>query len=451
MAREKQKHQPKLFPSAPSSPPVAASGPSSLRRPPRPQDLTPASTLVPTFESIRAYMAANAHGITRDDAILEELSKLLHAKVYDETCGADSTPLRFFAAEGESDDLVVERVQLLYAESLEGQINGGTPRTIGLDSKSLLFAVRSLHALRLTHAGRDVIGEAYESLIFPALRGGQGQFFTPKNVGACLVNLVGLRQGDRVVDPACGPGGFLVEAAAVATSTGVEVLLHGVDKDDLLMRLASDSLRARGLPAAIACGNSLLPFDALPKPVAAILKPGHFDVVVTNPPFGSKIPVSGEDVLSQYDLSRKWMYSSRGGKWVATEHLRDAVPPQILFIERCWQLLKEGGRCGIVLPEGVLGNQSLGYIRRWLIDRADILAVVDCPLETFMPSTSTKTVLLVFQRRKNPLRPPVFMAVAEQCGHDRRGNPQAASDGTPDDDFPRIAQAWADSHTESRA
>jgi type I restriction enzyme M protein len=209
-----------------------------------------------------------------------------------------------------------------------------------------------------------------------------------------------------------------------------------------LVRLASDSLRARGLHAAIACGNSLLPFHELPKPARAVLQPESYDVVVTNPPFGAKIPVTGDDVLGQYDLARKWVYSARTSAWVATEQVRDAVPPQILFIERCWQLLREGGRCGVVLPEGVLGNQSLGYIRRWLIDRADILSVVDCPLETFMPSTSTKTVLLVFQRRRAPTRPDVFMAVAEQCGHDRRGQPLVASDGTIDDDFPKIAEAW---------
>lgn len=438
----KKSEEPTLFP-LPTTPPQ--SGPATqFTRPPTLSDLIPANTLVPTFEAIRGFMAANAHGITRDDAILEELSKLLHAKVYDETCAARGAPVRFFGLQSEPDEVAEGRVQRLYAESLEGQINGGSPKTIGLDTRSLLFAVRALQGLRLAHGGRDVIGEAYESLIFPALRGGQGQFFTPKNVGACLVELVGLSHGERVIDPACGPGGFLAESAAAAARAGVEVTLHGIDKDDLLVRLASDSLRARGLPAEIACGNSLLPFESLPKPARAILRPGHFDVVVTNPPFGAKIPVSGVDVLSQFELARKWVFSSKTDSWVATNQVRDALPPQVLFIERCWQLLREGGRCGIVLPEGVLGNQSLGYIRRWLIDRADILAVVDCPLETFMPSTSTKTVLLVFQRRRTPVRPPVFMAVAEQCGHDRRGQPVVAADGSPEDDFPRIARAWKD-------
>jgi len=118
------------------------------------------------------------------------------------------------------------------------------------------------------------------------------------------------------------------------------------------------------------------------------------------------------------------------------------VPPQVLFVELCWRLLKEGGRCAIVLPEGVVGNQSAGYIRQWLTERSDILGVIDCPLETFMPSTSTKTVIILFERRKEPKRPDIFMAIADKCGHDRRGNPLSRADGSADDDFPGIADAW---------
>lgn len=176
-----------------------------------------------------------------------------------------------------------------------------------------------------------------------------------------------------------------------------------------------------------------------------------YDVVLTNPPFGSKIPVAGDETLDQFDLARRWSYAPRAQRWIQHNELREAVPPQILFIERCWQLLTDGGRCGIVLPEGALGNQTLGYVRQWLTERADILAVIDCPLETFMPSTSTKTVILVFQRRSKPRRPHIFMAISERCGHDRRGKPLLAADGAPDDDFPRIAVAWKSPRLKCRA
>jgi type I restriction enzyme M protein len=420
-----------------------------LAQPPVYSELEPVPTLIPVFEAIRAFLAANATGMTRDEAILEELTKLLHAKVCDELQGRDGHALRFYALTAERPSQVRDRIRGLYAASLAKQPAADSAgRSITLDEVSCYFAVQALHHRCLQAAGRDVIGEAYETLIFPALRGGQGQFFTPKNVAACLAALVTVSSGQRVIDPACGTGGFLSEMMGV--SNGQPQQLVGIDKDELLVRLASDSFALRGLPANFACCNSLVRPDSLPYQVSELLTRETYDVAITNPPFGSKIPVVGDDLLRTYDLAFKWT-SHRDGKWRKQSELRDAVPPQILFIELCWKLLREGGRCGIVLPEGILGNQSLGYVRQWLTERTDILAIVDCPLETFMPSTSTKTVLLVFERRAEPRRPPVFMAVAHRCGHDRRGKPLVTEEGLRDDDFPTVASLWQEHTTARRA
>jgi type I restriction enzyme M protein len=81
-----------------------------------------------------------------------------------------------------------------------------------------------------------------------------------------------------------------------------------------------------------------------------------FDVILTNPPFGAKIPVVGKELLRQYALGHRWI--EKNDAWQRTTELLDKQPPQILFIERCLQLLKPGGRAGIVLPEGVFGNPS---------------------------------------------------------------------------------------------
>lgn len=429
--------QTSLFESSDSKPAASTtSGPP----PETVDDLRDVDTLVPIFADIRAFIAANGVGLTRDDRILEELSKLLHAKVFDET----NQSLRFRSQPDEDPERVYSRIGDLYRLSLNGDAqDSDSNASLRLDAQSVAYAVRALQHVRLTGAGRDVVGEAYETLIFPALRGGQGQFFTPKNVGACMATLLEVQSGERVLDPACGPGGFLAEVHAEANARGQSPVLLGVDKDDLLVRLACDSLQARGIPATVASANSLAPPTKVGRKAAAILSDGTADVVITNPPFGSKIPVSGESTLLQFDLAKKWTYSKRRGAWVAREGtLRSSLPPQILFVERCWQLLRDGGRCAIVLPEGILGNQSAGYIRQWLIERADILAVVDCPLETFMPSTSTKTTILMFQKTAKPKRPPVFMAVAETCGHDRRGRPLLDQEGVVDDDFVRIADAW---------
>lgn len=432
--------QPSLFTPSSTTDIPAGEGPHRGGAPVTVEDLEPVETLVPAFADIRAFIAANGVGLTRDDAILEELSKLLHAKVFDES----QPRLRFVARHGDSAETVFERIVALYLSSLNGEADGiDSAVALRLDPTCVAYAVRALQHVRLTGAGRDVVGEAYETLIFPALRGGQGQFFTPKNVGTCMASLLEVQTGERVLDPACGPGGFLAEVYADADARGQRPTLLGIDKDDLLVRLATDSLRARGIPATVASANSLAPFDMLSGKASKILAPGSVDVIITNPPFGSKIPVSGEETLQQFELAQKWTFSKRRDSWVPKEGTRRAsLPPQILFVERCWQLLREGGRCAIVLPEGVLGNKSTGYVRQWLVERADILAVVDCPLETFLPSTSTKTTILVFRKTSTPDRPAVFMAVADTCGHDRRGRPLIGDNGEIDDDFVRIAEAW---------
>ena len=104
--------------------------------------------------------------------------------------------------------------------------------------------------------------------------------------------------------------------------------------------------------------------------------------------------------------------------------LAEKEAPQILFIERCYQLLKYEGRMAIVLPDGVFGNNLLGYIRKYLLKKGRVLAIIDVPIETFMPNTTTKTSVLVFQKLRSQDIPddyPIYMAIAETCGHDRRG------------------------------
>jgi type I restriction enzyme M protein len=117
------------------------------------------------------------------------------------------------------------------------------------------------------------------------------------------------------------------------------------------------------------CQNTLEPVDSWPALMRQKIKPGTFDVLLTNPPFGKKIVVKGEKILSQFDLGYKWKYDRPTGEWERTGTLRDKLPPQIPFLERCIQLLKPGGRIGIVLPESIFGNPSHRYIVEWLLAR----------------------------------------------------------------------------------
>ena len=120
--------------------------------------------------------------------------------------------------------------------------------------------------------------------------------------------------------------------------------------------------------------------------------------------------------------------------------VKKKVAPQILFIERCLDYLVEGGRMGIVLPDGMFGNESMSYIRNWLIKKAQIIAIVDIPLETFLPMTGTKTSVMFLKKlKKIPDNYETFMAIAETCGHDRRGKEIPSDDIL---DIPKLYKDW---------
>ena len=186
---------------------------------------------------------------------------------------------------------------------------------------------------------------------------------------------------------------------------------------------------------------------------AAGLNPDfRFDVVLTNPPFGSRIPVQDKNILHNYDLAHGWICHGEG-KWSMSPAVLSAQDPQILFIELCVKLLKPGGRMGIVLPEGVFGNRQEGYVWAWLRQQGRITTLLDCPRTTFQPSTDTKTNVLFFQKQSTADQPEavpspkVAIGVALRCGHDRRGRTHLP-DGTPhEDDFDRLAKAFAPNGT----
>jgi type I restriction enzyme M protein len=157
------------------------------------------------------------------------------------------------------------------------------------------------------------------------------------------------------------------------------------------------------------------------------------DVVMTNPPFGSNIPVTDPNILRNYELAHVWERTADGG-FRNTGRLQGSVAPEVLFIERCLEWLKPAGRMGIVLPDGILGNPGDEYIRWWLLRHCWILASVDLPVEVFIVEANVNILTsLLFLKKKTEaeiqegdlgrkVEYPVFMAVAEKVGFDRRGN-----------------------------
>jgi type I restriction enzyme M protein len=176
------------------------------------------------------------------------------------------------------------------------------------------------------------------------------------------------------------------------------------------------------------------------KEAQELIELGSMDYVMANPPFGTKIKIEGQDILEQFDLAHAW--SKNGYKWVMEGNLRAAMPPEVLFIERCVQFLKPGtGKLGIVVPDGILGNPDYEYIRYWILANCHVLASVDLPVETFLPRTGTQTSVLILRRKSEQEKLaqslsdqqddyPIFMAKAAAVGKDRRGNPIFLRDAT---------------------
>jgi len=430
------------------------------------RDLKPTHNLKATFKAIRNHLAANTIGATRDEVLAQQLINLIFCKIYDERFTEPNEIVTFRSGVDEEAKDIKERILELfdkvkrkYKEVLDES------DVINLDDKSVAYVVGELQNYCLIEAERDIIADAFEAFIGHALKGGQGQFFTPRNVVKMMVDILDPDDEDLIIDPACGSGGFLIEALrhvwrkldaegekyhwnkSNLQEEKMEVALNkirGIDKDYFLSKVAKAYMAIIGDgKSGIFCEDSLENPKNWKEKARLKIDVGKFSVLLTNPPFGSKIPVRGEEKLKQFELGHKWKLNKKTGEWEKGK-LKDKEAPQILFIERCLQLLKDGGRMAIVLPDGIYGNNQLGYIRKFIMKQARIVAVIDVPIETFQPNTGTKTSILVLLKTSNiPDNYPVFMTIAETCGHDRRGNLKE------DDDIAKIPEEfkkWAKKH-----
>lgn len=428
-------------------------------------DLKPTHNLKTTFKAIRNHLAANNVGATRDEILAQQLINLIFCKIYDERFTKPDEILTFRAGIDESDNEVVKRITQLFdlvRRKYKDVIDEDDKIT--LDPKSVVYVVGELQNYCLIDTERDVIADAFEVFIGHSLKGDEGQFFTPRNVVKMIVDIIDPSDEDMIIDPACGTGGFLVESLRHVWNQldeegirygwndenlheeKMEVAIgkiRGIDKDSFLSKIAKAYMAILGDgKSGIFCEDSLNIISEWSDKTRFKVDMGIFSVVLTNPPFGSKIPVRGEEKLKQYDLGYKWSKDKKTGQW-SKGSLKDKESPQVLFIERCIQLLRFGGRMGIVLPDGIFGNDTAGYIREWLKKQGRIIAVIDLPLETFSPNTTTKTSVLIFEKRKPEDIPndyEIFMAIADSCGHDRRGGE------TEEDDIIEIApkyKEWA--------
>ncbi|MFV0220362.1 SAM-dependent methyltransferase [Empedobacter falsenii] len=362
---------------------------------------------------------------------------------------------------------VAERIKSIFEELKQSgtfsDVFDGN-EAIDLTDKGVAFIAGELAKYNFLDATVDVKGMAYETIVSNTLKQEAGQFFTPRNIVKAMVEMLDPSENTRVLDPACGSGGFLVmvldhvrkkiakdlypelDGVLLADKFNTyevnervreyaETNIFGFDFDpDLKKAARMNMVMAGDGHANIFHVNSLAyPQWEHPEEIAKIKSAidtsvermqdiienytsdarGKFDMIFTNPPFGAKVKVDTE-IAEKYFLSK---YS-------------DA--PEVLFIEACYNLLKTGGKMAIVLPDGILGNPNTLPVREWILENFKILASVDLAVEAFLPQVGVQASLLFLEKKTDLQRNianegseeyDVFMAIAEKLGKDRRGNP----------------------------
>ncbi len=414
------------------------------------KDLIKPTNLKSIFKTMRNYLAGNVVGATRDEVLAQQLINIIFCKIYDERFTRPEDMVTFRAGIDEEKETVKNRIVTLFGKvkkKYQDVLDASDEIARELDANSIVYIVGSLQKYCLKDADRDAVGDAFEVFIDNALKGGQGQFFTPRNVVKMIVDMLDIKATDKIMDPCCGSGGFLIEglrnvwrkmdqeyAALNWPESEIEIekqkvaieQFRGIDKDYFLSKVCKAQMAIQGDGrAGIFCENSLENPGSWQAKTQEKVRLGTFDVIMTNPPYGSKIKVVGNSILAQYQLAHKWSFDSKKKEWKKGK-LKESDAPQYLFVERCMQLLCPGGRMALVLPDGIFGNDKLGYLRNYIADHSRILAIVDVPKETFMPHTSTKTTIILVRKLREDEKPredyPIFMAVCDTCGHDRRGN-----------------------------
>jgi len=447
---------------------------------PRFDQLKPATSdaLLFAFRRCHNFIAGN-QGLQKPQAFWE-LLKLIFCKIHDERQNDD---VQFYAAANERAGVngplkVKARVDKLFREVKEDypQIFRQND-VVDLHPRVIAYLVTQLQMYSLLESDIDVKGRAYEEIVGSNLRGDRGEFFTPRNICKMAVEMLDPGEKEFVHDPACGTGGFLITAmnhviAKIQTAENkkwgnnveraenairervkkyAERFITGIDFNPELvkaskMNMVMNNDGAGGLFQANSLENSAVwPSELRERALA-----GKIDILFTNPPFGSKIPINDVGILERYDLGHSWSYDVDADRWHMNDVVQKSQPPEILFIECCVRFLKPGvGRLAMVLPDGILGSPGLGYVREWILRHCRVLASIDLHPDTFQPFVSIQTSVLVLERKTEQQISleqaagrmsdyDVFMAVANHVGHDKRGNKTYVRDRKGNEVFEEI-------------
>jgi type I restriction enzyme M protein len=408
-------------------------------------DIQPVSREALSATIRKAHQSLWGAGQRSAPQAFSELCKIIFVKISDETKKRKvGEPYEFQIKTHETSARLAARIRALYARERERDPNVFTDN-INVDDSTLSTVVSHFEGLNLSRTDLDTKGVAFEQFMDGFFKGSFGQYFTPRELIQFAVEMLRVTNDDKVIDPACGSGGFLLYALDAVRREADEYYpdhesdpfqrqehyahwhtfamtkLYGIEINDDIARVAKMNMIIHDDGHTNVIGRDALdPFDALQKENPQFVD-GSFDVVLTNPPFGGEaIKISARTAIAEdFELANQ----ITNGR----ERPRNNQKPEILYIERIWQFLKPGvGRAAIILPDGVLSNSSLQYVRDWMLAHFQIKAVVSLPQFAFAHYGAGVKASILFVRKRAVGEPanddtPIFMAAPEKIGYDATG------------------------------
>ncbi|BDV02406.1 MAG: hypothetical protein HPAVJP_2950 [Candidatus Hepatoplasma vulgare] len=397
------------------------------------KDLKSFENLKKTFQEIHSYIKAST--AESDGMIVDNLIRVLFCKIYDERYKEDEDNLEFVWKESNINDSEPNKNQLIkifnnvkksYADNFEED------ETIEFSEEIISYIIENLQKVSFMTSSSDVITDAFETIISKTLKGDHGQFFTPRNVVKFILNFLNIDENKKILDPACGTGGFIVEYLKNIWEIIELKKISREEKENLKQKIASKNIYGFDLNKTVAkiskaymsiMGDgvtNIFDVDSLSsEKVSKKTIKKDFDLIITNPPFGKKIQVEDYEILKNYEVAKK------NGK------IEKAVNPEYLFIEQCINFLKVGGQLAIILPEGIFGNPTLLSLRQFILSKCYVEKIINLPTETFKPHTGIKTSVLILRKFENNLTKEeiiskfsnknVFLFNVFEVGHDKNG------------------------------
>src|SRR3989338_2248296 len=373
-----------------------------------------------------------AGGKRNPTVAFDELCKIIFVKIRDEKRGRKTGEYYDFQIKThEKAESVYKRLDAIYQEAKQKDPEV-FKESLKIEPEELYTVVGHLQSISLNKTDLDVKGVAFEQFMEGFFKGISGQYFTPREIVSFAVRMMNINNDDLVLDPACGSGGFLLHALDEVRNQSekfnendeaekyrfwhdfAQNNLFGIEINDSIARVAKMNMIIHDDGHTnVICHDALEDVSKMTEKNRGFLK-SHFDVIVTNPPFGANVKRSEHPFLEQF------IFGKNGKK------IRDNQKTEILFIERCIDFLKpETGQMAIVLPDGILTNSSLQYVRDFLMEHCQILAVISLPQITFMHYGAGVKSSLVFVRRKGVEEDlgkyKIFLAIAEHVGYDATG------------------------------